>query len=34
MLDAAALQFPFILRPAATGDYFYPLGNAKEKEAQ
>jgi len=32
MLDAAALQFPLILRPAATGDYFYPFGMQKKKK--
>jgi tRNA(Ile)-lysidine synthase len=32
MVDATALQFPLILRPAATGDYFYPLGMQKKKK--
>ena len=32
MLDAGALQFPLIIRPAATGDYFYPLGMQKKKK--
>jgi tRNA(Ile)-lysidine synthase len=32
MLDAATLQFPLIIRSAATGDYFYPLGMQKKKK--
>ena len=32
MLDVAALQFPLIVRPTATGDYFYPLGMQKKKK--
>jgi len=32
MMNAAALQYPLILRPAETGDYFYPMGMQKKKK--
>jgi len=31
-LDAAALDFPLLLRPGQPGDYFYPLGLNKKKK--
>ena len=32
MLDTNALAYPMIIRPARTGDYFYPLGMRKKEK--
>ena len=33
-LDADAAEFPLIIRPRKTGDFFYPLGMGKRKKIQ